>query len=245
MTGNLLAGLIGLAVGSLLNSIITGLAQEEALGRGRPVCSRCQHTLPRSAAIFLLGYPWHRGCCRQCGEPLPWRYPAVEVAAALLAVALWRCFPGSGLLWVYAPFTAALLVLTILDLQYFWLPDVLTLSGTILGLAGALIVPSLSFWSALLGAFLGFAFFRAAAWVYGLATRGKRQGVGAGDAKLMAFIGAVLGVSALPWVLFISAALGSLAGLLVARRSRLGRYTPIPYGPFLAVAALGFLFLRM
>jgi leader peptidase (prepilin peptidase) / N-methyltransferase len=242
MTGNLLAGLIGLAVGSLLNSIITSLSQEGSLWSGRPVCGRCQQTLPWGTVTFLLGYPWHRGRCCFCGEPLPWRHPAVEVAAALLAVALWRRFPGGGLLGVYASFTAALLVLTVLDLQYFWLPDVLTLPGTILGLAGALIFPPLSFWSALLGAFLGFAFFRGVAWIYGLATRGKRQGVGAGDAKLMAFIGAVLGVQALPWVLFSSAALGSLAGLMVARRSRLGRFTPIPYGPFLAVGALGFLF---
>jgi len=79
-------------------------------------------------------------------------------------------------------------------------------------------------------------------WVYARVTGGKRQGMGLGDVKLMAFIGAVLGVEALPWVLFSSAGLGSLVGLMVAWRNGQGRLTPVPYGPFLAVGALLFLF---
>lgn len=242
MIQNLLVGLVGLTVGSLLNIIIDRLSQEEPFWTGRPCCSRCRQALPWGNFLFLLGYAWHRGCCRYCGEPLSWSYPGVEAAATFMAVALWWRFPGSELLWVYAPFTAALLILTVLDLQYFWLPDVITLPGTALGLLSALIFPSCGFGSALLGAFLGWAFFRGVAWAYEKVTRGRRQGMGEGDAKLMAFIGAVLGLKALPWVLFSSAALGSLAGLAAARRSDQGRYTPIPYGPFLVAGALSFLF---
>ena len=243
MTGNLLvAGLVGLAIGSLLNIIITHLSADEPFRTVRPACSRCHHVLPWGTFFYLPGFAWHRGCCRNCGEPLSWRYPGVEVAAALLALALWWRFGGSELLWVYAFFTAALLVLTVLDLQDFWLPDVITLPGTTLGLAGALIFPHPGFWSAVLGASLGWGFFRGVGWVYETVTRGQRRGIGEGDAKLMAFIGAVLGLKALPLVLFSSAALGSLAGLVAARRSDQGRYTPIPYGPFLVAGALLFLF---
>jgi len=243
MTGNLLwAGLVGLAVGSLLNIIITHLSKEESLWTARPRCSCCHQTLPWGTFFYLLSFVWHRGCCWYCGEPLSWRHPGVEAAAACLALVLWWRFPGSELLWVYASFTAALLVLTVLDLQYFWLPDVITLSGTALGLISALILPYPGFWSALLGASLGFAFFRGAAWTYKKATGGKGQGIGEGDAKLMAFIGAVLGLKALPWVLFSSAALGSLAGLVAARRSEPGRCTLLPYGPFLVAGAFSFLF---
>jgi leader peptidase (prepilin peptidase) / N-methyltransferase len=245
MTASLLAGFVGLAVGGLLNIVINRLSQEEPFWTGRPCCSCCQQALPWGNFWFLLSFAWHRGRCRQCGAPLPWRCPGVEAASALLAAALWWRFPGSELLGLYAFFSAALLVLTVLDLQHFWLPDVLTLPGTALGLICAVIFPGLSFWSALLGAFLGWAFFRGVAWAYEKVTKGRRQGVGAGDAKLMAFIGAVLGLKALPWVLFSSAALGSVAGLVVAWRNHEGRFTPIPYGPFLAVGALGFLFLRM
>jgi leader peptidase (prepilin peptidase)/N-methyltransferase len=245
MTTNLLVGLVGLAVGSLLNIIITRLSEDQPFWSGRPCCSRCHRALPWGNFFFLLGFAWHRGCCQYCGEPLSWRYPAVEVAAAFLAVALWWRFPGSGLLWLYASFAAALLVLTVLDLQYFWLPDVITLPGTALGLMGALFFPHPGFGGALLGASLGWAFFRGVAWAYEKLTRGRRQGLGEGDAKLMAFIGAVLGLKALPWVLFSSAALGSLAGLMAARRSAQGRFTPIPYGPFLVAGALSFLFWKM
>jgi leader peptidase (prepilin peptidase)/N-methyltransferase len=211
MTGNLLAGLAGLAVGSFLNIIITRLAQDEPFLNNR----------------------------------LSIRHPAVALASGVLAMALWRRFPGSALLWVYGPFAAALLVLTVLDLQYFWLPDVITLPGTLLGLAGALFLPQPGLVSALSGAFLGWAFFQGVRWIYAKVTRGKRQGVGEGDAKLMACIGAVLGLKALPWVLFSSVALGSLMGLMVSMGRDRDRFTPIPYGPFLVAGALLFLFWRM
>jgi leader peptidase (prepilin peptidase)/N-methyltransferase len=211
MTGNILAGLTGLAIGGFLNVIITRLSQEEPFWSGR----------------------------------LSWRHPVVVMAAGALALALWWRFPGSALLWVYGPFAAALLMLTVLDLQYFWLPDVITLPGILMGMVGALILPQPGLVSAMLGAFLGWAFFQGVRWTYVKVTGGKHQGVGEGDAKLMGFIGAVLGLKALPWVLLSSAVLGALFGLMVSLGRGRDRFTPIPYGPFLVVGALFFLFWRM
>jgi leader peptidase (prepilin peptidase)/N-methyltransferase len=164
-------------------------------------------------------------------EPLSWRHPAVVMAAGALALALWWRFPGSTLLWLYGPFTAALLILTVLDLQYFWLPDVITLPGILMGMVGALILPQPGLVSAMLGAFLGWTFFQGVRWTYGKVTGGKRQGVGEGDAKLMAFIGAVLGLKALPWVLLSSAVLGALIGLTVSLGCGRDR-CPFPMVPF-------------
>lgn len=243
ISGYILAGLGGLAVGGLLNVIITCLSQEEPWGRGR--CLQCHRPLTWPHLIPLLGYAWLRGRCPFCGEPLPRRGPAVELASGLLGVALWWRFPGSALLWVYGPFVAALLVLSVLDLEYYWLPDLITLPGTALGLAAALIFPQLDFLRALLGAAVGYAFFQGVRWTYQKITKGKRQGLGAGDAKLVAFIGAVLGLQALPWVLFSSAVLGSLAGLVVAWQSVEGRFASFPYGPFLAMGALLFFFVKI
>ena len=156
---------------------------------------------------------------------------------------VWPCggvFRGVPSWWSTPLFFAALLVLSVLDLQYYWLPDIITLPGITLGLAAALVFPQLNFRHALLGASLSYAFFRLVGWIYEKMTRGKRFGLGQGDAKLLAFIGAVLGLQALPLVLFGSAVLGSLAGLVVAWRSGKGRFAAIPYGPFLAVGALLF-----
>lgn len=242
MVTNILAVLIGLVIGSFLNVVISRLPWKEPFWAGRSRCPHCRHTLSWQDLIPLLSYIWLRGRCRFCDHPISWRYPAVELATGLLALGLWLRFPGSSLLWVYGPFTAALVVLTVLDLQYFWLPDLITLPGIGLGLAAALLFPQLNFISALLGTVLGAALFQGVRWVYARLTRGERQGMGLGDVKLMAFIGAVLGAEALPWVLFSSAALGSVVGLVAAWRSGQGRLTPVPYGPFLAVGALLSLF---
>ena len=244
ISGYILAGLGGLAVGGFLNVIVTRLSQAEPGGRNRYRCLQCHRPLPWAYLIPLLGYAWWRGCCPFCGEPRPRRGPAVELASGLLGLALWWRFPGSALLWVYGPFVAALLVLSVLDLEYYWLPDLITLPGTALGLAAALIFPQLDFLKALLGAAVGYTFFQGVRWTYLKITRGKRQGLGAGDAKLAAFIGAVLGFQALPWVLFSSAVLGSLAGLVVAWQSVEGRFASFPYGPFLAMGALLFFFFK-
>jgi len=192
--------------------------------------------------VPLLSYAWLKGQCRFCRASISWRYPAVELAAGLLALALWVRFPGSLFLLLYGPFTAALVVLTVLDVQYYWLPDAITLPGIAFGLTAALILPQVSFVYALLGALGGWALFQVVRWAYEKLTQGGRQGMGGGDVKLMAFIGAVLGVEALPWVLFSSAALGSLGALVAAAKSGQGRPTPIPYAPFLAVGAFLFLF---
>jgi len=244
MTGYILAGLVGLAVGRLLQVIIIRLSQDEPFWTRRLRCGHCQQSLPRMGFVLPFSSAWGGGRCPKCGEPLSWRYPVVEAAAGALALALWWRFPGEALLWVYGPFAAALLVLTVLDLQYFWLPDVITLPGLALGLAGALVFPDPGLRNALLGAALGWAFFQGVRWLYEKVTRGRSQGVGAGDAKLTAFIGAVLGVKALPWVLMSSATLGSLAGFVLMLNQGRDRFSAIPYGPFLSLGALLFLFLK-
>ncbi len=243
MTATILAGLAGLAVGGLLNLVITRLPEEGGFWSGPCRCSRCSGPLSWYNLIPLASLARRR--CPCCGAALSLRYPAVDAAAALLAVALWLRFPGSPLLWLYGPFTAALLVLTVLDLEYFWLPDLITLPGLALGLAAAAAFPHLSFPKALLGALAGGAFFQAVRWIYEKATRGAHPGVGMGDVKLMAFIGAVLGVQALPWVLVSGATLGGLAGLVMLLCAKQGRLAQMPYGPFLAAGALSFLFLRL
>jgi len=173
------------------------------------------------------------------------------LAGGLLALGLWAKFPHSPVLFTYAPFTAALIVLTVLDLQYGWLPDAITLPGIGLGLGLSLILPYHTFLEALAGALLGALLFQIIRKSYEFFSRwrhdGSQQGMGGGDVKLLALIGAFLGIKSLPLVIFISAALGTMGGLLSLLatgqwRKGIWRTTAIPFGPFLSVGALAYLF---
>jgi len=233
--------LVGLALGSFLNVVISRLPLEEPVWAGRSRCPHCRVPLPWRDNVPLLSFFLLRRRCRFCGQPISWRYPLVELAGGLIALALWLRFPGSYLLLVYGPFCAALLVLTALDLEHRWLPDVITLPGVGLGLVFALIFPHLPFWEALAGALLGGGVFHLLGWGYEKLT--GKMGMGGGDVKLMALIGAFLGLKSVPFVILVSAALGSLVGLaavLISGAWRRGgwRTAAIPYGPFLAGAAL-------
>jgi leader peptidase (prepilin peptidase) / N-methyltransferase len=240
MLALVIACLAGLAVGSFLNAVITRLPRDESVASGRSRCPACGAPLAWRDNVPLLSYALLHGRCRVCRAPIPWRHPLVELLSGALALALWHKFPASPLLLAYGPFAAALVALTFLDLEHLWIPDRITYPGIALGLALSLFLPHLSFADALLGAVLGSAAFFAVAWSYLRLT--GREGLGGGDVKLMAMIGAFLGVWALPWVVFISAILGSASGLWAAWKSGEGGRTPIPYGPFLGVAALIYLF---
>jgi len=254
----LLVFLLGLALGSFLNVVITRLPRREGVFRGRSRCPFCRTALPWRDNLPLVSYLLLRGRCRFCGQAIPPRYPGVELASGFLALALWHHLPASPLLLVYGPFCGALVALSAIDLEHRVLPDAITLPGIALGLLCSLVFPHLTFLQSAAGALLGAAIFSGVSWVYRrlAARRGltgdAALGMGGGDVKLLAFIGAFLGVEALPLVIFLSAALGSLAGvILVLRRRRAPgqearegrwRFTPVPYGPFLAAAALIYLF---
>jgi len=240
-----LAFLVGLALGSFLNVVITRLPRGEQVITGRSQCPHCRTPLYFRDNLPLLSYLWLGGRCRFCGAPISIRYLLVELSGGVLAAALWWRFPASPLLLAYGPFCGALLALSAIDLEHRVLPDAITLPGIALGLALALVLPHLSFLEAAAGAAAGGALFHAIGWAYHRLT--GRKGMGGGDTKLMAFIGAFLGIQSLPLVIFLSAALGSLAGILMVLKTgdwRGGgwRAAAIPYGPFLAAAALLYLF---
>lgn len=243
--GNLLAFLVGLLLGSFLNVVAGRLPLQEQFWAGRSRCPHCRTPLPWYDNLPLLSYLRLKGRCRFCDAAISWRYPGLELAGGLLSLALWLEFPWSPLLLAYGPFGAALLVLSAIDLEHRLLPDAITYPGIVLGLILALFLPHLSFLEALLGVVLGGGFFFLMGWVY--ARLSGKTGMGGGDVKLLAMIGAFLGVQSLPYIIFISAALGTLVGvgLVVAGgawRHGQWRTTRLPFGPFLAAAALLYLF---
>lgn len=238
----LLAALVGLTLGRFLNLALSWLTREAPGGRGTAPGPAGEVRASWWEYLPLTGFFGKRGGNGAGQTPLPWRPPLMELAGAVLAASLWARFPGSPLLMVYGPFVALLLLLTALDLEHQWLPDVLTLPGIGLGLALALVLPHLPFVQALLGALGGWVFFQGVRCLYPLITRRRHQalpqGLGGGDVKLLALIGAFLGLPSLPTVLMVSALLGGVVGLVILGQGGRGRQAPFPYGPCLAVAAL-------
>ena len=244
MTASFMAGLFGLVLGSFLNVVITRVPLRESFLAGRSRCPQCRTPLAWYDNIPLFSYAWLRGHCRACGAAIPWRYPLVELAGGLVVLALWHRFPDKLLLLAYVPFCLALVALTVIDLEHRLLPDIITIPGIIFGLLCSLILPHLSFPEAAAGALAGGALFYGVAWMYEKVA--GRRGLGGGDVKLMAMIGAFLGAPSLPLIICFSAALGSLAGFaLVAVKGRYQdgqwRFVAIPYGPFLSVGAFIYL----
>jgi leader peptidase (prepilin peptidase)/N-methyltransferase len=188
----------------------------------------------------LVSFLLLRGRCRHCKEKFSWRYPLVEALTGGLAVALfWKLGLTLSFFSSFA-FTAALLVITFIDLDHRIIPDAISLPGIGIGFLLSFFEPSVSVMESLIGLVLGGGSLFAVAWGYEKVT--KREGMGGGDVKLLAMIGAWLGWKAVLFTLFFASLSGTLIGGGAMLIQKQGRHYAIPFGPFLAFAALVYLF---
>jgi leader peptidase (prepilin peptidase)/N-methyltransferase len=231
--------LMGLVVGSFLNVVISRLPSGESVVRPRSRCPRCRKTIAWHDNIPVLSWLVLRGRCRSCGKPIPVIYPVVELLTAFLFLAATLKFGWSPLLCVRDwPFLALLVAITFIDLRHRIIPDELSLGGLVLGLATSWWSPEPGLLQSAFGAALGFAIFFAFAWGY--QALAKRSGLGGGDIKLLAMLGAFLGPMGVVTTIVLSSVIGSVAGLAwaMAARKRDFMSFAIPYGPFLVLGAL-------
>jgi len=252
-----LVGLLGLLVGSFLNVVILRLPArlehawrseaQEVLGlpadasaappglvREPSHCPRCRHALGARDNIPLLSWLLLRGRCRHCRAPISIQYPLVELATALLSAAIaWRFGPGVQTLAGLA-LTWTLVALTGIDLRTQLLPDPITLPLLWLGLLLGLGHVFISAPQAILGAALGYLSLWSVYWLFKLLT--GKEGMGYGDFKLLAALGAWMGAGALLPIVLISSLVGAVVGsAMLALRGR-DRSIPIAFGPYLAAA---------
>jgi leader peptidase (prepilin peptidase)/N-methyltransferase len=197
-------------------------------------CPHCGHKLRWFENIPLLSFALLRGKCRACGARISWQYPFVELLTGLLfAACAWRF--GAGITGALAMFfSASLVALSGIDLRTTLLPDVLTQPLLWVGLLASLVTVFVDPVQAILGAAAGYLFLWIVYWVFKLVT--GKEGMGAGDFKLLAALGAWCGVTSLLGILLLSSLVGALVGgaWLLARGK--DRSTQIPFGPYLAIA---------
>ena len=255
----LAAALVGMIMGSFANVCIHRMPQHLSVVWARSACPSCGAGVRGYDNIPLLSWMILRGRCRDCRAPIAARYPLVEVLTGLLFLAVALRFGPQVGAGVMALFALALLILFFTDLETMLLPDAITLPGV---LAGILLAP----WNPLLdqrpgvlapmlqalaGAAGGAGLILAVmlAWrLYshyrfkGELSEEMRTGMGQGDLKMLAFIGAFVGLKQVFYVTFSAAVLGSLVGLALMMGRRAGRYTALPFGTFLALAGASAIF---
>ncbi|MFA5371987.1 MAG: A24 family peptidase [Sideroxydans sp.] len=257
-----IAGILGLLIGSFLNVVIYRLPKmmehewqaQCAELNGKPLvdqapfnlvlprsaCPHCQHPIGALENIPILSYLFLRGRCAGCGAHISLRYPIVEaVSGVLSAYAAWHF--GFGLAGITALlFVWALIALTFIDFDTQLLPDTITLPllwlGLLLNLNGAFT----SLDNAVIGAVTGYLVLWGVYWLFKLVT--GKEGMGYGDFKLLATIGAWLGWTLLPLVILLSSLVGAVVGIALIVLAKRGRNIPIPFGPYLAGGGLIALF---
>jgi leader peptidase (prepilin peptidase)/N-methyltransferase len=231
--------LLGLLLGSFLNVVRTRLPEGESLWGPRSRCPACRTTIRAVDNVPVLSYLLLKGRCRACGKGISWRYPAVEILGALVLLMTLRMSPGPQEAAFSAVFSLSLVAVLFIDLDWQIIPDLITLPGTVLGILAGLwldggILPRL------LGSCAGGLGLLALIRGYKLAT--GIEGMGMGDVKLMAMVGAFLGWQGAVAVLLLGSLSGSLVGLALLALGRAKRQTALPFGTFLAPAAWVVLF---
>jgi len=227
--------LLGLGVGSFLNVCIYRLPREESIAFPFSHCPDCGRSLSWCETVPVLSFLWLGGRCRTCQGAIRFYYPLIELLTPLLFLLQYGQQGWQSLLIVRLVFVSGMLVLFMIDLNHRILPNVITIPGVCVGLVLSHFF-GIGLSSAVLGAALGAGLSLLIAQLYFWIRR--EDGLGMGDVKMLGMIGAFLGWQSTLLTLFLASLFGSLIGLLVLAFRYGGRRYPLPFGSFLAVAAI-------
>lgn len=227
--------LFGLAVGSFLNVCIHRLPEHKSVVTPGSRCPGCGYALRWYDNIPVISYLLLRGRCHSCRAPISIRYPIIEVVTMVVFLAHYLIIGLDILLVPRLLFACMLIVLFAIDLEHHLLPNAITLPGIGIGLAFSLLLPP-GIIAAILGTLIG----GGSLWAIGEAYYrfSGQEGMGGGDVKMLAMIGAFLGWKLAIVTLVFSSIAGALIGLLVLAMRKGGLKYALPYGTFLALGAL-------
>jgi leader peptidase (prepilin peptidase)/N-methyltransferase len=221
--------ILGLVIGSFLNVVIARLPERRSLWAPGSACPGCGQPIAWYDNVPVISFFALRGRCRACAAPISWRYPLVEALTAALFALAWIMVGGRVVdFTIVAALLAALVAVTAIDVRYQIIPDAITLPGVLAGLATSLVSHRVSWLESVAGVLLGGALFVVVIVL-------SRGGMGGGDLKLGAMLGAFLGWKAVLVALFVSVVLGGATAVALLASGRLARKDAIPFGPFLAV----------
>ena len=232
--------IFGLCIGSFLNVCIYRLPASKSISHPRSSCTSCNELIPFYDNIPVLSYLLLRGKCRFCRQPISVRYPIIELLTGLFALITFLKYGLSLEALIYFVFIAALLVITFVDIDHQIIPDIISLPGIPIFFLASFGLSQINWLDSLIGILVGGGSLFLVAWIYNLIT--QKEGMGGGDIKLLAMIGAVIGWKGVLFTIFVASAVGTLAGILVMLKSRKGMRLKIPFGPFLAIGGIAYIF---
>jgi leader peptidase (prepilin peptidase)/N-methyltransferase len=228
-------GLLGLIIGSFLNVCIYRLPRRLSPVRPRSSCTACGHVLSWYENIPIVSYAVLRGRCRGCGAPISLMYPIVEAITGAMFLAGYLLYGPSLLLVVRLAFGCAMIVLFVVDLQHRILPNVITLPGIVAGFVCSLLVGP-GWQASLIGIAIGGGSLWAIAEIYYRVRH--EEGLGMGDVKMLAMIGAFLGWKLVLLTLVLASFSGTIVGVAVLVFKRESMKYALPFGTFLALGAM-------
>jgi len=223
-----LVAIVGLLVGSFVNVVVARLPEHRSLWGPRSACPGCGAGIAWHDNIPLVSFVALHGRCRACGMKIPWRYLLIEASTAGLFLLAYATFGLSAALAPALILLAALVAITFIDLEHQIIPDVITLPGIVTGVAANLATGAVPWLDSVIGAIVAGGLFFAII----LASGG---GMGGGDMKLAAMLGAFLGWQLTLVAVFLAVLGGGATAVAILGAGRLGRKDPIPFGPFLAI----------
>jgi len=237
---NVLAFIFGACIGSFLNVCIYRIPAAVSIVHPGSSCPHCKTMISFYDNIPIVSYLVLMGKCRHCKAPIALRYPFVEFLTGILALACMVAFGPTmhGVLNFF--FIATLIVVTFIDLDHRIIPDVITLPGIPVFFLFSFAIPTISWLDSIIGILVGGGCLFSVAWIYHAIT--GRDGMGGGDIKLLAMMGAVMGWKGILFTIFAASAVGTVVGLATMIKSSKGMRLAIPFGPFLALGGILYLF---
>lgn len=236
----LFAFVFGMVAGSFLNVCICRMPKNESIVSPPSHCPHCSYQIRWHDNIPLVSYLILKGKCRGCSAHISLQYPLVELLNGILTLLLFLRFGPTPAFAALFLFCSALVVITFIDMEHQIIPDEISLSGIVVGFVLSFFLKGHTWLNSLLGILLGGGSLLLVAYSYQWLT--GKEGMGGGDIKLLAMMGAFLGWKAIPFIIFTSSLVGSLIGVSIMLFQKKDSKLAIPFGPYLASGAVLYIF---
>ena len=231
---------VGMCIGSFMNVCIYRLPLKKSIVYPGSACPDCDRPIRFYDNLPVISYLWLKGRCRHCNVRIPARYVVVEMMGGAFALLIYIKFGLTLHGLIYYAFVACLLLITYIDIDYQIIPDILTLPGIPIGFLLSLLLPGVTYIESILGILIGGgSLYLVAGLYYALK---KKEGMGGGDIKLLAMMGAFVGWKGVLFTVFVASMVGTISGVLVMLRQQKGLKLAIPFGPFLSIGAISYIF---